>query len=226
MRPQISSMSTSPPRPRPELSKDVRGTMVDGHKAGIIYRTTSKMFGEKVKTVGVIFEEWNKWIKVTINHHALKIQGWSYLVEWGWSWHKFYTGACYWSGGTSVTKNTTFNRIHLRSPAEEGTCWGGHILDKNPLRQQTEMCHGWMFQHDNDPTCASNWGGSWSFAKQQPWNLLGRERCARVSEVCKQETNYKKHLTAVFPRQVFLASAKSCGFFFFRVFSWYSVSLH
>lgn len=45
------------------------------------------------------------------------------------------------------------------------------------------------------------------------------ERGVPVSEVCKQETNYKKHLTAVFPTQVFLASAKSCGFFFFRVFS-------
>lgn len=53
----VCSMSTSPPRPRPELSKDVRDTMVDRHKAGIIYRTTSKMFGEKVKTVGVIFQE-------------------------------------------------------------------------------------------------------------------------------------------------------------------------
>lgn len=125
----------------------------------------------------------------------------------------------------SYTKNTTFNRLHLRSP-----CWRRHLLrrplDKNPLRQQAEMCDGWMFQHDNDPTCASNCGGSWSFAKQQPWNLQDlREVGQSLWDVQTgdhlQETSYR-----CIPSTGFSSKCKIVWVFFFRVFGWYSVSLH
>ena len=48
-----------------ELSKDIRDTIVDLHKAGIGYKKISKQLGEKL-TVGAIIRKWKKH-KVTTN---------------------------------------------------------------------------------------------------------------------------------------------------------------
>ncbi len=49
-----------------ELSKDVRDTIVDLHKAGMGYKTIAKLLCEKVTTVGVIIHKWKKH-KITVN---------------------------------------------------------------------------------------------------------------------------------------------------------------
>ncbi len=49
-----------------ELSKDVRGKIVDLHKAGMGYKTIAKQLGEKVTTVGTIIRKWKKH-KITFN---------------------------------------------------------------------------------------------------------------------------------------------------------------
>ncbi len=49
-----------------ELSKDVRDTIVDLHKAGMGYKTIAKQLGEKVTTVGAIIRKWKKH-KITVN---------------------------------------------------------------------------------------------------------------------------------------------------------------
>ncbi len=43
-----------------ELSKDVRGKIVELHKAGMGYKTIAKQLGEKVTTVGAIIRKWKK----------------------------------------------------------------------------------------------------------------------------------------------------------------------
>ncbi len=48
------------------MSKDVRDTIVDLHKAGMGYKTIAKQLGEKVTTVGVIIRKWKKDPKNTI----------------------------------------------------------------------------------------------------------------------------------------------------------------
>ncbi|KAI4892301.1 hypothetical protein NFI96_006564 [Prochilodus magdalenae] len=49
-----------------ELSKDVRDKIIDLHKAGMGYKTFSKMLGEKETTVGAIVRKWKKH-KMTVN---------------------------------------------------------------------------------------------------------------------------------------------------------------
>ena len=49
-----------------ELSKDIRDTIVDLHKAGMGYKKISKQLGEKLTTVGAIIRKW-KIHKVTAN---------------------------------------------------------------------------------------------------------------------------------------------------------------
>ena len=49
-----------------ELSKDIRGKIVDLHKAGMGYKKISKQLGEKLTTVGAIIRKWKKH-KVTAN---------------------------------------------------------------------------------------------------------------------------------------------------------------
>ncbi|XP_069821043.1 zinc finger protein 721-like [Dendropsophus ebraccatus] len=51
-----------------ELSKAVRDKIIDLHKAGMGYRTISKMLGEKETTVGAIVRKWKKY-KMTGNRH-------------------------------------------------------------------------------------------------------------------------------------------------------------
>ncbi len=48
-----------------ELSKDVRDTIVDLHKAGMGYKIIAKQLGEKVTTVGAIIRKWRKH-KITV----------------------------------------------------------------------------------------------------------------------------------------------------------------
>ncbi|KAL0157435.1 hypothetical protein M9458_048681, partial [Cirrhinus mrigala] len=43
-----------------ELSKYVRGKIVDLHNAGIGYKTIANQLGEKVTTIGVIIRKWKK----------------------------------------------------------------------------------------------------------------------------------------------------------------------
>ncbi len=49
-----------------ELSKDIRDTIVDLHKAGMGYKTISKQLGEKETTVGAIIRKLKKY-KITIS---------------------------------------------------------------------------------------------------------------------------------------------------------------
>ncbi|KAI4874848.1 hypothetical protein NFI96_010395 [Prochilodus magdalenae] len=49
-----------------ELSIDVRDKIIDLHKAGMGYRTSSKTLGEKETTVGAIVRKWKKY-KMTVN---------------------------------------------------------------------------------------------------------------------------------------------------------------
>ena len=49
-----------------ELSKGIRGKIVDLHKAGMGYKKISKQLGEKLTTVGVIIRKLKKH-KVTAN---------------------------------------------------------------------------------------------------------------------------------------------------------------
>ena len=49
-----------------ELSKDIRDTIIDLHKAGIGYKKISKQLGDKLTTVGAIIRKWKKH-KVTTN---------------------------------------------------------------------------------------------------------------------------------------------------------------
>ena len=49
-----------------ELSKDIRDTIVDLHKAEMGYKKISKQLGEKLTTVGAIIKQWKKH-KVTAN---------------------------------------------------------------------------------------------------------------------------------------------------------------
>ncbi len=48
-----------------DLSEDIRGKIVDLHKAGMGYKTIAKQLGEKVTTVGAIIRKWNKH-KITV----------------------------------------------------------------------------------------------------------------------------------------------------------------
>ncbi|KAK3523302.1 hypothetical protein QTP86_029520, partial [Hemibagrus guttatus] len=47
----INQIPNSPPWPRP-LSKDVRGKILDLHKAGMGYKTIIKQLGEKLGPIG------------------------------------------------------------------------------------------------------------------------------------------------------------------------------
>ena len=49
-----------------ELSKDIRDTIIDMHKAGMGYKKISKQLGEKLTTVGAIIRKWKKH-KITAN---------------------------------------------------------------------------------------------------------------------------------------------------------------
>uniref|UniRef100_A0AAY5KCG8 E3 ubiquitin/ISG15 ligase TRIM25-like n=1 Tax=Esox lucius TaxID=8010 RepID=A0AAY5KCG8_ESOLU len=49
-----------------ELCKDIRDTIVDLHKAGMVYRTIGKQLGQKATTVGAIIRKWKKF-KLTVN---------------------------------------------------------------------------------------------------------------------------------------------------------------
>ena len=49
-----------------ELCKDIRGKIVDLHKAGMGYRTIGKQLGKKATTVGTIIRKWE--FKMTFNH--------------------------------------------------------------------------------------------------------------------------------------------------------------
>uniref|UniRef100_A0AAY5JXY5 Transposase Tc1-like domain-containing protein n=1 Tax=Esox lucius TaxID=8010 RepID=A0AAY5JXY5_ESOLU len=49
-----------------ELCKDISDKIVDLHKAGMVYRTISKLLGEKATTVGSIIRKWKKF-KMTVS---------------------------------------------------------------------------------------------------------------------------------------------------------------
>ncbi len=124
-----------------ELSKDVRDKIVDLHKAGMGYKTISKQFGEKVRTVGVIICKWKKH-KITVNLPRsgapckISPRGVSMIMRTVRD-HPRTTREDLVNdikaAGTIVTKKTIGNTLHhegLKScsahkgPAQESTCTG------------------------------------------------------------------------------------------------------
>ncbi len=99
-----------------ELSKDVRDTIVDLHKAGMGYKTITKQLGEKVTTVRLFTNGWNT---ITVNLLGLGLLARSLLEEFQWSWERWGISpelhgrilSMIKAAGTIVTKKTIGNII-------------------------------------------------------------------------------------------------------------------
>ncbi len=88
-----------------ELSKDVRGKIVELHKAGMGYKTIAKQLGEKVTTVGAIIRKWKK------QNNCQSPSDWGSmqdLTSWRFNDHEngeesaqnYTGGSCQWSQGS------------------------------------------------------------------------------------------------------------------------------
>ncbi|KAI4874842.1 hypothetical protein NFI96_010391 [Prochilodus magdalenae] len=141
-----------------ELSKDVRDKIIDLHKAGMGYKTLSKMLGEKETTVGAIVRKWKKY-KMTVNRPrsgapCKSSPGVVFLImRKVRNQLKTTRGEPvygYKAAGTTVTKKTIGNTLHrngLKSCSAR----------KDPLlkKAQVQACLNFASEHMDDSQ--SNW---------------------------------------------------------------------
>ncbi|KAI4871238.1 hypothetical protein NFI96_019770, partial [Prochilodus magdalenae] len=121
-----------------ELSKDVRDKIIDLHKAGMGYKTLSKMLGEKETTVGAIVRKWKKY-KMTLIWGSIQ-----YLTSWGvpeyeeaWKW-KHYVLGVFSAKGTGLLPHVNGRWVG----AMYRKILGDNLL---PSAKTLKMGRGWFF---------------------------------------------------------------------------------
>ena len=118
-----------------ELSKDIRDKIVDLHKAGMSYKKIGKQLGEKLTTVGAIIRKWKKH-KVIANlprsgaPRKISPRGISMMMrkvrdQPSTTQEELVNDLK--AIGTTVTKRTISNTLHLEGLSPRFLCWRRHM---------------------------------------------------------------------------------------------------